>query len=178
MSNKELNDIQCIFCKKNSSDGEEHHITDEHVIPKSLGGFLTIPFVCKRCNNYNIGSQIESELKKNGYIVAAIDQLSLQTKAKAYREADIRMDFDQVKNLIAKYDDKGNANYHSQTIDDGSMIAPENDAKEILRKQIERYEKSTGTKVSFNIDEYDKLPYNLAIPVYPSDICFIKRKDQ
>lgn len=38
------NQIKCIFCLKMKSP------SDEHVIPKSLGGNLTIKCVCKECN--------------------------------------------------------------------------------------------------------------------------------
>jgi len=54
---------KCIFCKRNSEDGNKFELTDEHVIPEMIGGWITIPFVCKDCNN-RFGSNIESKLKK------------------------------------------------------------------------------------------------------------------
>ncbi len=44
MLNKE-EELPCIYCNTN-----EHPKTAEHVLARSLGGNLTIPFVCQRCN--------------------------------------------------------------------------------------------------------------------------------
>ena len=88
-----MNEPVCIFCKKNSLDGEDHILTDEHIIPQVIGGWLTIPYVCKKCNNLTFGSKFEAELKGNGYIVSALDKLNIKPKKEAYRAADLRLLF-------------------------------------------------------------------------------------
>jgi len=170
--------IRCIFCRLNEKDGEEHQLTDEHVIPQVLGGWLSIPFVCKTCNNDYLGRKIESKLKKNGYIVTALDKLEIQPKKLAYGEAKLYLDFPLSGELKATFNPKGKPEYYSQKIEDGSIIVPEEKAKDLLKKQIERWEKKTGKKVDFNISDYNDLPYNIAIPIYGTDIVFIKLKNQ
>jgi len=179
LAKKENNiELACIFCGLNSNDGEKHAITDEHIIPKVLGGWLTLPFVCKDCNNNRIGSRIESILKKNSFIVSALNKLNIQPKKLAFREAKIELDFNLSGKLKAKYDKSDKPEYYPQQIDDGSIIAPENEAKGLLKKQIERWEKNTGKKVEFDISEFDNFPYDIAIPIYGTDISFIKRRNQ
>src|SRR3972149_11272516 len=96
-------DIRCIFCRRNALDGDEFRMSDEHVIPQVLGGFLTIHFVCVSCNNNRFGANIEAELKKNGFVVAAIDRLGLKSKALAYKAAKLTLTIDTDKSLIAYF---------------------------------------------------------------------------
>lgn len=178
MVKDEYKEPWCIFCGLNSENGDAHKLTDEHVIPQVLGGWLTIPFVCRTCNNDHLGSKIESRLKKNGYIVTALDKLKIQPPDLAYRDANIEMDFNLAGKLKGSYNKRGKPEYYSQKIEDDSIISPENKSKELLKKQIERWEKKTGQKVDFDINEFDNLPYNLVIPIYGTDISFIKRRNQ
>jgi hypothetical protein len=171
-------EVKCIFCGRNSADGEEYKISDEHVIPQVLGGWLTIPFVCVSCNNDRFGAHFEADLKKNGFVVAAIEKLKLQSKALAYKEAKLTLTIDGDKPLVAYFDKADAPKHFPQRIDDGSLIIPEDQAKVVLRKQIERYERATGTKVLFDIDSYDTFPYGLAIPIYPTNLCFIKHRNR
>ncbi len=178
MSEAEYKEFRCIFCGLNSKNGEAHILTNEHIIPEVLGGWLTIPFVCKTCNNDYLGSKIESKLKKNAYVVSALDKLKIQSPDLAYRNAKIEMDFDLTGKLIGYFNEKRKPEYYSQKIEDESIITPENKAKEVLSKQIERFEKKTGQKVDFDVNEFDNLPYNIVIPIYGTDISFIKRRDK
>jgi hypothetical protein len=171
-------DIKCIFCGKNAAIGDEHRMSREHVIPQVIGGWLTIPFVCVDCNNNRFGAQFESELKKNGFIVAAIDRLGLQDKAAAYKSAKLTMVIDGDKPLLAYLDQTNTPRIFPQIISDGSMIVSEDKAKGVLQKQIERYERDTGHRSTFDIDSFDKLPYDIVIPVYGDDLSFIKRKNR
>lgn len=174
-----MNEPVCIFCKKNSLDGEEHILTDEHIIPQVLGGWLTFPTVCKKCNNDTFGSQFEAELKKNGFLVAAIDKLNLQERKNAYKAADLSLLFpSKTEKLKAYFDEKGAAQFYTQELADKSLLIPEKEAKEVLAKKIKRYEKEHNTIINFNINDYDNLPYNLVIPIIGTDICFIKTRDE
>jgi len=137
----------CIFCGLNSEYGVSHKLTEEHIIPQVLGGWLTIPFVCKTCNNDHIGIKIESKLKKNSFIVTALDKLKIQPPDLAYRHANIEMDFKLSGKLKGYFDKEGKPEYSSQKIKDDSIITPESQAKDVLKKQIERWEKKTGRKV-------------------------------
>lgn len=46
----------CIVCRKDKED-----MSDEHVIPDSLGGFYHIYSVCKPCNS-ELGEKVDSPL--------------------------------------------------------------------------------------------------------------------
>jgi hypothetical protein len=72
--------LRCLFCGLNEECGEEHTLSDEHIIPQVLGGWVTIPFVCTHCNNVRFGRAFEAKLKKNAYVVVALEQLDLQKR--------------------------------------------------------------------------------------------------
>ncbi len=42
---------KCIVCLIDGEQTPEGSLTLEHVIPKNIGGLLTCPFLCKRCND-------------------------------------------------------------------------------------------------------------------------------
>lgn len=167
----------CVFCKKNEEDGLEHIMSEEHIIPEVLGGWIAVPTVCKKCNN-TYGNQFESKLKKNGFIVTAIDQLKIQPPDKAYRHAKFEITFDDGHTVFAKKTPNGKHKMIPTKQDDDSLIVSEKDGKEILRKQIERFEKENNVKINFDIDFYDKAPYGIVIPIYGTDICFLKTKNK
>lgn len=48
--------MDCIICRQNKDD-----MTDEHVIPDSLGGYYHIHNVCKSCNSL-LGGRVDSKL--------------------------------------------------------------------------------------------------------------------
>ena len=168
----------CMFCGLNSRDGEEHRLTEEHVIPEVLGGWLTIPFVCRKCNSDYLGSKIESKLKKNGFVVTALDRLRIQPRRLAYREANIELEFNLLGKLKAQFNKEDKPTFISQKLKDDSIIIPEDKAKEVLKKQIARWQNKTGEKINFNLSDFDNLPYDIALPIYGTKICFIKRKNQ
>lgn len=141
MAEPEYKEPWCIFCGLNSENGDAHKLTDEHVIPQVLGGWLKIPFVCKTCNNDHLGSKIESRLKKNCYIVSALEKLKIQQPDLAYHNAKIDIDFNLAGKLKGYFNKQGKPEYYSQKIEDDSIITPENKAKEVLKKQIKRWEK-------------------------------------
>lgn len=171
-------ETHCIFCKKNEKDGERHSLTDEHVIPECLGGWLTIPFVCKTCNNDLLGREIESKLKKNAFIVTAIETLNIQTKNKAYRSASVNLEFSNSHIAKGYFRNDGKAEFVPTKLDDGSIIAPVIKSKESIKKKIERYEKTKNVKVNFDINEIDDLPCNIVIPIDGTPICFMKHEDK
>jgi len=172
------NEIKCIFCGLNADDGEEHQLSNEHVIPRVLGGWLTIRFVCVSCNNDRFGAQFEAELKNNALIVTALDKLGLQSKSLAYKSAQITFSIESGKSLIGYFDKTGEARHFPQEIEDGSMIVPEDETKMVLQKMIERYERDTGKKIIFDLENISKLPFDKFIPIYGTNLSFIKRRNQ
>lgn len=168
----------CIFCGLNEDAGEEYRLTNEHIIPRVLGGWQKVPFVCKTCNNLWLGHKIESKLKRNGYIVTALDKLGIQPKKLVYREADIHLEFPSIGKLKAGFNSNGRPEIFTQKIEDGSIITPEEESDELLKKQIQRYENNTGSKISLDFLDNAELPFDVPIPISGTDIVFIRRKNQ
>lgn len=166
--------VKCIYCKIDESDAE---LSDEHIIPEVLGGVFRIPVVCKEHND-KFGNSLESELKKNWFIATALDKLRIQPANLAYRHARTIINLEHDKGLKGYIDEKGVAKFFPQKSKEGHLVIPEDQTVDVLKKQIERYEKKTGKKIDFDLEEFENLPYDIAIPVYGTGIVFIKRKDE
>lgn len=174
---KKLIEPKCIFCSKNSINGHEHIITKEHVIPQILGGWITLPILCKKCNNHVLGRSAEAQMKQNSYIVAAIDKLKLQTPKKAYNRATISLSFENDISARGKFTNGRNLGLVPTKQPDGSLIVSNKDSKAVLAKQIERYKKKKGISIP-NIDNiYDQAPVNEKISIPGTGFSFIKRGD-
>lgn len=171
------NSMICLFCKKNETDSAEHALTEEHVIPKVLGGWITLPVVCKKCNN-TIGHKVEARLKKNAFIVAALDKLKIQPSNEAFKNAKFKLTLDDKYSVSAKPKPNGKHEIIPTKQPDNSLIVGEEKGKEVLKKLIQRYEKEHNVKIDFDLDLYDFLPYGILIPVNGTDICFIKHENK
>lgn len=167
-------EAKCIYCKVENLNAE---LSDEHIIPKILGGVFAIPTVCK-AHNDRFGYTFEGELKKNSYIVTALDKLKLKKPNLAYSEAKVIITLENETGLKGYLDEEGKVKFFPQATSGGYKVAPEEETVSMLKKQIERFEKKSGKSISFNADEFDKLPYDIAIPVYGTDIVFIKRRSR
>ena len=72
---------RCIVC------GDQAVLTEEHLIPQSLGGRLTADILCKSCND-ELGHRIEALAKKDPAIVLAIRNFEASHPEQARRLAD------------------------------------------------------------------------------------------
>lgn len=59
---------RCILCLKSDA------LTEEHIIPKAIGGILKVPFLCESCNP-DLGTRVEAETKKDPSIRLALEQI-------------------------------------------------------------------------------------------------------
>ena len=59
---------RCIICLK------ETDLSNEHIIPKSIGGLFTCSFLCRDCNSH-LGWAVESKIKGDPSIRFAVDAL-------------------------------------------------------------------------------------------------------
>lgn len=75
MPNESRAPIQCIFCLL------EKLPSLEHVIPESVGGVLTVNYVCTDCNSA-LGSKADAELNKHRHIYDTYLRVKDQVKAK------------------------------------------------------------------------------------------------
>lgn len=171
---KATNELRCIFCSKNSDDGPEHVITVEHVIPQMLGGWIAIPILCKKCNN-DLGRLSEAQMKQNGYIVTAIDQLKFQTPDKAYNRAEISLKLKNGTVTKGKFTKDRSLELIPTKQSDDSLIVSDKDSKKVLKKQLARIKKESGVSVN-NLDEiYDKAPLDVLTLIPGTGVSFIKR---
>ncbi|MFY0677345.1 MAG: HNH endonuclease [Neptuniibacter sp.] len=69
---------QCILCLVESD------LTEEHIIPNSVGGVLTCSFLCKPCNS-TLGAKIEAAAKSDPSIRIALQYLESSIPALAGR---------------------------------------------------------------------------------------------
>jgi hypothetical protein len=123
---------RCIICLENDT------LSEEHVIPEALGGDLTCDFLCKPCNDV-FGSSFESKAKTDPAIRIAVAEL----------RSEIPLIHDRVEDRQQYFAQSGPAHVRSifrqgaltpltSTHDDGSLMAPINDApghiERILKK--------------------------------------------
>ena len=78
-------DERCIICLGTPRCGDLLSQRDDaHVIPRSIGGKLSSPFLCKRCNS-DMGGKLEGQLPKEVVILDLVDRLQDQLPPKLSR---------------------------------------------------------------------------------------------
>ena len=70
---------RCILCLTEGPLTKPRPLSKEHLIPESIGGILTVHFLCKQCND-TLG-QYEAHLKEDPSIRLAIGNLYSQLPA-------------------------------------------------------------------------------------------------
>ncbi len=176
MTKETFQETLCIFCGKNLKNGLDHKITKEHIIPKVLGGWIKFPFVCAKCNNKFLGGNIVKILKRNIFIATAIKQLNITSAKEAYRHARLEVILDKFpsEKLIAYFDNKGRQRFFPKNLSDGSLLVEDPDLKSVLEKKIKKFEKISGRKIDFNINDFENIPTGIIIPISGTNINFIK----
>ena len=164
----------CIYCDVNPLSSP---ISDEHVIPRVLGGWITAPISCKRHNEI-LGDEIEGKIKRNGYFAIAIDRLGLQTSDMAFRHADVQVRLPEDRIMGAILDRSGSPRLVARTTDDGSLLVPDDQSIQVLQKQVKRYETVHNTTVNFDWEAFESLPFDHVHQIPGTDICFVKRQGE
>lgn len=163
---------ECVLCRGDSIEDP----SDDHIIPQGLGGWVSIPNVCGTCNNV-LGHELEGQYKKNGYIATALQAIGFQPPKEAYRFSEITVQLEKGGDLRALFDDAGQIRLIPQPSPDDpdSMLIPDEETKKVLKTQIARYEKKTGTAVNFDLSIIDDLPKDVIIPIPGTNIQVAKR---
>lgn len=79
---------RCVLCLvERDQHDEQTWLTDAHIIPASVGGKLSVPFLCRRCNS-TLGSEVEGPLVSDPGIRACIEGVA--DKLPASLLADLR----------------------------------------------------------------------------------------
>jgi hypothetical protein len=114
--------VRCLFC------GTQHQLSVEHIIPRNIGGSITIPDVCTKCNSV-LGSAVDAELNRQRHIYDGWLKIPKQ-----YRP---ELDFHFIEQWIENEDGErikvSNKNKIIPTkIDDGHMVTSADDNKTVL----------------------------------------------
>lgn len=124
---------QCIFCLM------EGALSEEHLIPKSLGGILTSEFVCSSCNS-QLGHAVEATVKSDPWVILAAENLSqaIPRLSKRLVGNQPHIGYGGLGPLSGYIRDNEFC-VKSQTLNDGSLIQPEGDARRSIAKTLQRY---------------------------------------
>jgi hypothetical protein len=127
------NSNRCIVCLS-----DKQLLTEEHIIPRSLGGQLNCSFLCKSCNG-NFGSKVESGAKSDPSIRLAVkhlrDQIPKIAASVENRQAVIA---NSLGGKIPGYVRNGTFNAHAHQALDGSLIQPTPDGRKTLQRILEK----------------------------------------
>lgn len=125
------NHSECIVCS------ETNELSDEHLIPQSLGGILESRFLCKGCNeSFGHGFESDSRLAPEIRKAASCHESLINLQKELEKGACYRTTFgEQIVERKLRKDGKLGV----IQLEDGSLIAPEKDAaghiRSMLRKQ-------------------------------------------
>jgi len=146
-------DSKCILCLKSSD------LSEEHIIPESIGGRLSIRFLCASCNSI-LGRTVEKAAKSDPSIRIALENLS-QDIPDLYSQLTEKQPFQgkSKAGTVPGYIRKGEFVVKSNKMADGSLIQPTKTARKsieiILRKQG-----CTQEKIEKALSKFDVAPSN------------------
>ena len=137
---------KCIFCLSTES------ITQEHVIPKSLGGKLLADFLCKACNS-KLGHGPENKVRDDSMMRESIERLAL---ARPDIADDIRNGFRYIRRneegVVTKHVLRnGTLDVIPEKRDDGSLILPEDKVLKTVDTMAKRHRHGPLFPVAFNL---------------------------
>ena len=155
----------CTFCGKVLPRDEEK-CSREHVIPEFIGGSLVIRDVCAQCNSH-LGEHVDHLILEDPRIINAVNSLDLHELRQKIAERGRTVGKDTVSG--AKVEGivvSGHPKLCTHKIEPDVIIAPEEEAKAILIKQVERDERLnwSSEKVKAHVEnhvwsEYLKLSF-------------------
>ena len=123
---------RCIVC------GISAILTEEHLIPQSLAGRLTVDFLCKSCND-DLGHRIEAQAKKDPAIVLAIRNFEASHPERARRLADGMDLIVYSEGGSSRARRRGNdIRVKAHQLPDGSLVQPTDDARRSIRRMLEK----------------------------------------
>jgi HNH endonuclease len=160
----------CLYC---AVDPRDSPLSEEHVVPAVLGGWLTHRCVCK-LHNEQLGTDFESKLKRNAFVAHALHAMKLQPFAMAYRQGKVMIETPDGRELLGKIEG-GKPKLTCQGVSADELVAPEEDAKAILRKLIEKLQKRDNILISWNENDFDSFPYERLCHIPETGISFSKK---
>lgn len=161
----------CLYC---AVDQRDSPLSDEHIIPSVLGGWLKYRCACKS-HNEQLGSDLESKLKENAFVACALHSLGLQGLDKAYRHGRVTIHTSDGKELRGTIEGAQPRIIPQDTATEG-LVVPEETTKKTLRTLIARFETKNKVPITWHDNDYDSIPYGQPCRIPGTNISFIKRK--
>ena len=158
-------DAHCILCRV------EGHLTEEHIIPRVIGGILTCNFLCKNCNS--VLGWHEAKLKEDPSIRLAIENLRDQIPW-IYERISLSQNFiglsggGLVEGFYRKDESNGELRFQVSASQkpDGSLVLPTDDARKRLSEMLRR-EGFNDAEIELKIRRFDGAPENVRVEVAP-----------
>lgn len=128
----------CIYCARTS---DETPFNREHVIPQSVGGRLYLDdCVCTKCNS-RLGIEVDAQLLKLPDIIRAFEALGWdQQRGRAMKHFNVTGDLSGQELKHGRFTGSG-FSFPPQEMRDGSVVVPEAEYFDHLRKMVSRDER-------------------------------------
>ena len=146
--------------------GQYGTLTVEHIIPQSLGGKLSVEFLCKSCND-KLGLEIESVAKEDPSIRLAAEHLKDQIPQVAARLREGQKysaisKIGKIQGIIKK----GLFHIRTRKKDDGSLIQSTKNARRNLSNILLKSANGESILVEA-LNKFDKAPNNQKVEIAP-----------
>lgn len=156
---------RCVLCCCEGRHAETGKLTEEHLIPQSVGGALTSHFLCRPCNS-TLG-QHEADLKKDPAVRLVIDNLMDQLPELFRRISQGQEFIGQSERGPAKGTYKqGRFRVSGPKQADGSLILQTDEARLALEKMLQR-EGLSSSQIREALQRFDAAPENTRVTAAP-----------
>ena len=166
--------MKCIFCDTRINDSNK---SEEHIVPKFLGGKFTIDIVCKSCNN-DIGKNFEQKMSEDPLIKLILSYFHIKSGSRNQVTPNIKFWDDRMTIRIneRKFFFMHTEREISFDEDEGILhievdeTTPQEEIDEIINNKVKNLEMNTGKKYSVTILRDDVIleeeePENIPIDI-------------
>lgn len=149
---------RCIVCL---TEGE---MTNEHIIPSSLGGILFAPFLCRLCNS-KLGSVVDATAKHDPSIRYAVEALKSQIPSfhGKFTEGQPYLAHSPAGKVPGRFK-RGKFRVDSRKLNDGSLIKPAPEGRKSIETMLRR-QGCTVEEIQMALKVFDQVPENTLAPV-------------
>ena len=151
---------RCIVCL------EEGPLSEEHVIPRSLGGVLTCNFLCRGCNSW-FGQDVEASAKSDPSVLLAAGELREDAPYLAMRLMEGQSLLPTGRGpRVSCYIRDGEFRVRSTKLQDGSLIQPTEEAAKAIEAMLRR-EGHGPAIIDDAVAAFERVPENQRTPIAP-----------
>ena len=151
---------QCILCLRRD------RLSEEHLIPRSIGGTLTCRFLCQGCNS-NFGHGVDASVRRDPSVLLAIRELRneipilYQQLVESHGHVSVG-EVPRVKGFVH------DSEFHvsQQRLEDRSLVLPSVEARIAIETTLRRRE-STESTINAALRKFDMMPPDRRISIAP-----------